>query len=80
MFERRADVVPGGLISCGASRIDAWRKGGIYAGQILGGAKPADMPVMQSKRLELIINLPTAKSLGLTIPPRLLAQADEVIQ
>jgi putative tryptophan/tyrosine transport system substrate-binding protein len=80
MFERRADVVAGGLISCGASRSDAWRQGGIYAGRILEGSKPADLPVMQSTRLELIINLPTAKSLGLTIPANLLAQADEVIQ
>jgi putative ABC transport system substrate-binding protein len=80
IFERRADVVAGGLISYGASRVDAWRQGGIYAGRILGGAEPADMPVMQSARLELIVNLPIAKSLGLTISQQLLAQADEVIQ
>jgi putative ABC transport system substrate-binding protein len=80
IFERRADVVAGGLISYGASRIDAWRQGGIYAGRILQGGTPADMPVMESAKLELIINQPTAKSLGRAIPPNLLARADEVIQ
>jgi putative tryptophan/tyrosine transport system substrate-binding protein len=79
MFERRADVVGGGLISYGASRTEAWRRGGIYVGQILKGAKPADMPVMQSAKLELTINTATAKMLGLTVPPALLAKADEVI-
>jgi putative ABC transport system substrate-binding protein len=64
MFERRADVVGGGLISYGASRTEAWRQGGIYVGQILRGAKPADMPVMQSAALELTINLATAKLLA----------------
>jgi putative ABC transport system substrate-binding protein len=80
MFERRTDVVAGGLISYGASRAEAWRQGGLYVAEILEGAKPADMPVMQSAKLELTINSATAKSLGLTVPPRLLAQADEVIE
>jgi len=80
MFERRADVIAAGLISYGAVRMDAWRQGGIYVGQILRGAKPADMPVIQTTRLELVINLPIAKSLNLAIPPSLLAQADEVIR
>jgi putative tryptophan/tyrosine transport system substrate-binding protein len=80
MFERRADVVAAGLISYGVSRSDAWRQAGIYVGQILKGAKPADMPVLQSARLELVINETIAKSLGLTIPPSLLAQADEVVR
>ena len=80
MFERRADVAAAGLISYGGSRMEAWRQCGIYVGQILKGAKPADMPVVQSAKLELIINLTIAKSLGLTIPPSLLAQADEVIR
>ena len=80
MFERRADVVAAGLISYGASRPDAWRQADIYVGQILKGAKPADMPVLQSVRLELVINETIAKSLGLTIPPSLLAQADEVVR
>jgi putative ABC transport system substrate-binding protein len=80
MFERRADVVAAGLISYGASRPDAWRQAGIYVGRILKGAKPADMPVLQSGRLELVINGTIAKSLGITLPPSLLAQADEVVQ
>jgi putative tryptophan/tyrosine transport system substrate-binding protein len=80
IFPRRADVVAAGLISYGAGRIDAWRQGGIYVGQILKGAKPANMPVLQSTRLELIINLPIAKSLDLTISPNLRAQANEVME
>jgi putative tryptophan/tyrosine transport system substrate-binding protein len=80
MFERRADVAAAGLISYGASRAEAWRQAGIYVGQILKGAKPADMPLVQSGRLELVINQAIAKSLGVMIPPSLLAQADEVIQ
>jgi putative ABC transport system substrate-binding protein len=80
MFERRADVATGGLVSYGARRLDAWRQAGIYVGQILRGAKPADMPVLQSGRLELVINETIAKSLGLTIPPSLLAQTDEVVR
>ncbi len=80
LFERRADVVAAGLISYGANRPDAWRQAGGYVGQILNGAKPAEMPVTQSVRLELVINKTIAKALGITIPPRLLAQADEVIR
>jgi putative ABC transport system substrate-binding protein len=80
MFERRADVAAAGLISYGASRPDAWRQAGIYVGQILKGGTPADMPVLQSGRLELVINETIAKSLGLMIPPSLLAQADEVVR
>jgi putative tryptophan/tyrosine transport system substrate-binding protein len=80
MFERRADVAAAGLISYGASRAEAWRQAGIYVGQILKGAKPADMPLVQSGRLELVINQAIAKSLGVMISPNLLAQADEVIQ
>jgi putative ABC transport system substrate-binding protein len=80
MFERRADVAAAGLISYGASRPDAWRQAGIYVGRILKGTRPADMPVLQSRKLELVINQTIAKSLGLTIPPSLLAQADEVMQ
>jgi ABC-type uncharacterized transport system substrate-binding protein len=79
IFERRADVAGGALISYGASRSEAWRQGGICVGQILGGAKPADTPVIKSSKLELTINLATAKLLGLTVPPGLLAQADEVM-
>ena len=80
MFERRADVAAAGLISYGASRLDAWRLAGIYVGEILKGAMPADMPVLQSVKLELVINETIAKSLRLTVPPSLLAQADEVVR
>jgi putative tryptophan/tyrosine transport system substrate-binding protein len=80
IFERRTDVVAGGLISYGASRTEAWRQGGIYVAEILKGAKPSDLPVMQSAKFELTINPARAKSLGLAIPPDLLAQANEVIE
>jgi putative tryptophan/tyrosine transport system substrate-binding protein len=80
MFERRADVVASGLISYGASRPDAWRLAGVYVGQILKGAMPSNMPVLQSSKLELVINQTIAKSLGIVIPPSLLAQADEVVR
>jgi putative tryptophan/tyrosine transport system substrate-binding protein len=79
-YETRASAVSGGLLSYGADVGDAYRQAGLYAGRVLKGEKPADLPVVRVTKLELVINLKTAKELGLDLPAKILAVADAVLE
>ena len=80
MFGPREHIEAGGLLSYSPDRADLWRRGAVYVDRILRGTNPADLPVQQPTKFDLAINLRTARAIGVTIPPNLLARADEVIE